>query len=102
MKRKNSLAQQNIELQTTLTELNSKAKTHYKIARDTMREYSKLGGSPDQKFILVVTPEQHEYLEYCMNFKGLHKSQVVRDALDGIIQRDREYRVFNEEELSTN
>lgn len=46
----------------------------------------------DSKFILIIPSEIDRYLQWASENKKLHKAQIVRDALEQVMKRDREYR----------
>ena len=48
----------------------------------------------DTKFILIISPEIDRYLQWAGNERRMHKAQLVRQAIEEMIERDKEYRVF--------
>jgi len=48
----------------------------------------------DTKFILIISPEIDNYLEWAADFKRMHKAQIVRNAIDKEMERDTDYKQF--------
>jgi hypothetical protein len=48
----------------------------------------------DTKFILIISPEIDRYLDWASQTKRMHKAQLVRNAIENMAKRDREYRNF--------
>ena len=48
----------------------------------------------DSKFILIISPEIDKYLEWASQERRVHKAQVVRNAIEGAIGKDKEYKDF--------
>ncbi|HLD03926.1 MAG TPA: hypothetical protein VJC17_04095 [Candidatus Dojkabacteria bacterium] len=48
----------------------------------------------DTKFILIISPEIDKYLQWASNFKRMHKAQLVRNAVEEMMERDREFKSF--------
>ncbi len=46
----------------------------------------------DSKFILIIPSEIDRYLTWASETKRLHKAQIVREALESVMKKDREYR----------
>lgn len=46
----------------------------------------------DTKFILIISPEIDQYLTWASENKRMHKAQVVRDAIEKTIIKDKEYK----------
>lgn len=53
---------------------------------------SRAKASLDTKFILIISPEIDRYLEWASENRRMHKAQVVRSALEDIIEKDKEYK----------
>lgn len=45
----------------------------------------------DTKFILIISPEIDKYLEWAAQERRQHKAQVVREAIESVMNKDREY-----------
>lgn len=45
----------------------------------------------DSKFILIIPPEIERYLSWASNKKGIRKAEIVRDAMDNFIEKDKDY-----------
>jgi len=58
--------------------------------RRIQEQYRRLSGK-HIKFILIITPEIDRYLEWSSIERRMHKSQVVRAAIEKVIKRDGEY-----------
>lgn len=50
----------------------------------------------DSKFILIVSPEIDSYLTWSAQEKRMHKAQIVRDAIEQVMEKDNEYKKFLE------
>jgi hypothetical protein len=48
----------------------------------------------DSKFILIISPEIDRYLDWSSSTKRMHKAQVVRNALDQMMKKDRDYKNY--------
>ncbi|MEI7578971.1 MAG: hypothetical protein WCJ58_02900 [bacterium] len=48
----------------------------------------------DTKFILIISPEIDRYLEWVGENRRMHKAQVVRNAVEEMIRKDKEYKDF--------
>jgi hypothetical protein len=46
----------------------------------------------DTKFILIISPEIDRYLEWAADERRMHKAQIVRSAIEDMIERDKEYK----------
>lgn len=48
----------------------------------------------DSKFILIISPEIDRYLEWAAQNKRMHKAQLVRNAVEQQMKKDKEYREY--------
>jgi len=48
----------------------------------------------DSKFILIISPEIDRYLEWAGQTKRMHKAQIVRNAVEQMIKKDKEYQDY--------
>jgi nucleoside 2-deoxyribosyltransferase len=48
----------------------------------------------DTKFILIIPAEIDRYLEWASKEKRMHKAQLVREAIDNIIEDDMDYQNY--------
>ena len=55
---------------------------------------TKIRSMLDTKFILIISPEIDRYLEWASANRRMHKAQVVRSALEGIMEKDTEYKAY--------
>lgn len=46
----------------------------------------------DTKFILIISPEIDKYLEWASDQKRMHKAQIVRNAVEKMMDDDEEWR----------
>ena len=46
----------------------------------------------DTKFILIISPEIDRYLQWASENRRMHKAQVVRLALEDVMEKDKEYK----------
>ena len=46
----------------------------------------------DTKFILIISPEIDRYLQWASESRRMHKAQVVRLALEDVMEKDKEYK----------
>jgi len=51
----------------------------------------------DTKFILIISPEIDRYLTWSSETKRLHKAQIVRNAVEDVIDKDKEYKEYSKE-----
>lgn len=51
-------------------------------------------GKLDTKFILIISPEIDRYLDWSSQTKRMHKAQIVRNAVEKELNRDKEYKTF--------
>jgi len=56
--------------------------------------FSEVKSILDTKFILIISPEIDRYLQWTSESRRMHKAQVVRQALDEIMEKDKEYKAF--------
>lgn len=64
-----------------------------KILKDFMKKSKK---KLDSKFILIVSPEIDSYLTWSSQENRIHKAQIVRDAIEKVMNKDTEYKKFLE------
>lgn len=50
----------------------------------------------DSKFILIISAEIDRYLEWSSQENRMHKAQIVRDAIEKVMQKDKEYKAYLE------
>jgi len=48
----------------------------------------------DTKFILIISPEIDKYLKWAADERRLHKAQVVREAIEAMMKKDKEYKEY--------
>lgn len=48
----------------------------------------------DTKFILIISPEIDAYLQWASDNRRMHKAQVVRRAVEQVMNDDKEYKKF--------
>jgi len=48
----------------------------------------------DTKFILIISPQIDKYLEWVASERRKHKAQIVREALESQMSKDKEYLAF--------
>ena len=48
----------------------------------------------DTKFILIISPEIDRYLEWASENRRMHKAQIVRTAIEDIMEKDKEYQEY--------
>lgn len=48
----------------------------------------------DTKFILIISPEIDRYLEWASDHKRMHKAQLVRNAIEKLMDEDEEWKEF--------
>ncbi len=48
----------------------------------------------DTKFILIISPEIDRYLEWASEFRRMHKAQVVRESVEAVMKKDKEYKAY--------
>lgn len=48
----------------------------------------------DSKFILIISPEIERYLEWAAQNKRMHKAQIVRNAVEQMMQKDKDYKNY--------
>ncbi len=61
--------------------------------QDVIKEFLvKVKKELDTKFILIISPEIDRYLEWASEFRRMHKAQVVRESVEAVIKKDKEYK----------
>lgn len=50
----------------------------------------------DSKFILIISSEIDRYLEWSSQENRMHKAQIVRDAIEKVMNKDSEYKKYIE------
>lgn len=60
-----------------------------KIVQDFL---SKAKQQLDTKFILIISPEIDRYLEWASSTRRMHKAQVVRNAVEDAMSKDKEWK----------
>lgn len=48
----------------------------------------------DSKFILIISPEIERYLSWSSKHKRIHKAQLVRNALENMLGKDKDYQNY--------
>lgn len=48
----------------------------------------------DSKFILIISPEIDRYLDWASTTKRMHKAQIVRNALEQTMKKDKDYKNY--------
>jgi nucleoside 2-deoxyribosyltransferase len=56
--------------------------------------FAKVKGLLDTKFILIISPQIERYLEWSSDFRRMHKAQIVRQAVEDMMDKDREFKAF--------
>lgn len=51
-------------------------------------------GKLDTKFILIISPEIDRYLDWASQNKRMHKAQIVRNAIEDQIKKDKGYKTY--------
>lgn len=51
----------------------------------------------DTKFILIIPAEIDKYLSWAADFRRMHKAQVVRDALEGVMKKDKDWKDYQKQ-----
>lgn len=49
----------------------------------------------DTKFILIISPEIDRYLEWASEYRRMHKAQLVRNAVEDMMKKDKEWKESN-------
>ncbi len=62
-----------------------------KVSREFIEEAKKM---IDTKFILIISPEIDKYLGWAADVRRMHKAQVVRNAVEDAMAKDKEYKAF--------
>ena len=72
------------ESYTDKTDLNKKLLSFLKSSKQKL----------DTKFILIISPEIDKYLEWTSDNRRMHKAQVVRNAIEDMMKKDKDYEDF--------
>lgn len=51
----------------------------------------------DSKFILIISQDIERYLNWCTKSKRMHKAQVVRNAIEGVMKKDEQFKKESKE-----
>lgn len=54
--------------------------------------FGKVKSLLDTKFILIISPEIERYLEWASDYRRMHKAQIVRQAIEDMIGKDKEFK----------
>lgn len=54
----------------------------------------------DTKFILIISPEIDRYISWASDQRRLHKAQIVRSAVESMMEEDKEYQEYLENRFS--
>lgn len=54
----------------------------------------------DTKFILIISPQIDKYLEWAASEKRMHKAQIVREAIEDMMNKDKDYKGFIKQQES--
>lgn len=77
----------------------SKMIDYQEYTEDTIEEIleyfiKKASGKLDTKFILIISPEIDRYLRWASDEKRMHKAQIVREAVEAMIKKDKAYKEY--------
>ncbi|MFQ5493200.1 MAG: hypothetical protein ACE5DX_03515 [Candidatus Dojkabacteria bacterium] len=61
---------------------------------------NRVKGMLDTKFILIISPEIERYLEWSSDYRRMHKAQIVRQAVEEQIAKDKEYKDYLKSEVA--
>jgi nucleoside 2-deoxyribosyltransferase len=61
------------------------------VIENTVKEAAK---RLDSKFILIISPEIDRYLDWSSTTKRMHKAQIVRNALEQMMKKDKDYKNY--------
>lgn len=83
--------------QITLQSAKSKLFTYKDYTNKTLDKelndfLSKVKTMIDTKFIMIISPQIDQYLEWASSANRMHKAQVVRKALEKMMLEDKEYK----------
>ncbi|MDQ6985958.1 MAG: hypothetical protein Q9M91_05895 [Candidatus Dojkabacteria bacterium] len=51
----------------------------------------------DTKFILIISSEIERYLDWAASTKRMHKAQIVRNSIENMMRKDKDYKNYLEE-----
>lgn len=83
----------------TLRGANSKLLTYLKYSEEDLKKIitnylDEAKDKLDTKFILIISPEIDKYLKWAAEERRMHKAQIVRDAVESQIAKDKEYKEY--------
>lgn len=58
--------------------------------------FTKIKSKLDSKFILIISAEIDRYLQWSSHEYRMHKAQIVREAIEKVMRKDREYKKYLE------
>lgn len=64
------------------------------VAEDFLKEAKE---QIDTKFILIISPEIDKYLSWASDERRMHKAQLVRNAVEEMMAKDKDYKQFLKE-----
>jgi deoxyribodipyrimidine photolyase len=67
---------------------------HHNVVDVVTKAVKEAAGKLDSKFILIISPEIDRYLEWAGQTKRMHKAQIVRNAVEQMMKKDREYKTY--------
>lgn len=84
---------------SALAEYKSKSLLQFSYNKNNVSEVidtaiTKAKGKLDTKFILIISSEIDRYLEWASQEKRMHKAQIVRDAVESVINKDKDYKKY--------
>jgi len=71
--------------------------THDKLEKILLKALLEIKQKLDTKFILIISPEIDRYLTWSADYRRMHKAQVVRNAIEKIMETDKEWLKYKEE-----
>lgn len=82
---------------TTLKGSNNKLMSFKEYSDETIEKtiksfLNKVKNLLDTKFILIISPEIDRYLEWASDYKRMHKAQIVREAVEEMMKKDKEWK----------
>ncbi len=85
------------EIQDSITSGKNKYLTYKTYTKDTLEKIllnflTEAKKKMDTKFILIIPPKIDRYLEWASKHKRMHKAQIVREALEKMIKRDKDWK----------
>ena len=92
MKEKNEGVRNYSSKSSRLREIELVEYTEETIGQEIKKFITKAKNIIDTKFILIISPQIDRYLQWVSDNRRMHKAQIVRKAVENLMERDSDYK----------